>query len=173
MVVRFQKLKIRFALIFALILCAAVLSSSASAQKPKPKENSNPKICTGGVINSKVTFEAKPIYPKGAREARAEGQVIVRVQVGETGKVYEATACAGHKLLQQAAVDAAYQTQIKPTVLSGKAVKVTNMLLLYVFKIEEEKGRLVEIKTQHNKSTTTARGGGLFFVCPRRCAVTD
>ena len=100
MVVCFQKLKICFALIFTLVLWAAVLSSSASAQKPKPKENSNPKNCSGGVINSKVTFEAKPIYPKAAKEARAEGQVIVRVRVDESGKVYEATACSGHKMLR-------------------------------------------------------------------------
>ncbi len=144
---QFQKLKIHFALIFPLVICAIALSSSVLAQKPEAKENSNPKICTGGVVNSKVTFEAKPIYPKAAKEARAEGQIIVMVRVDENGKVYEATACNGHKLLRQAAVDAAHQTQIKPTVLSGKAVKVINMLLLYVFKIEEEKGRLVKIET--------------------------
>ncbi len=145
MVEFFQKLKISFKFIVELVICAAVLSSSASAQKPKPKEKSNPKICTGGVINSKVTFEAKPIYPKAAKEARAEGQIPVMVRVDENGKVYEATACSGHKLLRQAAVDAAYQTQIKPTIISGQAFKVGG-ILLYEFKIKEEKSGLVNTK---------------------------
>lgn len=145
MVVCFQKLKICFALTVALVVCATVLSSSALAQKSKPKENSNPKICTGGVINSKVTFEAKPIYPRAAKEARAEGQIIVMVRVDENGKVYEVTPCSGHKLLRQAAVEAAYQTQIKPTVISGQAYKVGG-ILLYEFKIKEGKSGLVNTK---------------------------
>ena len=65
--------------------------------------------------------------------------------VDENGKVYEATACSGHKLLRQAAVDAAYQTQITPTIISGKAVKVGG-ILLYEFKLEEGKSGLVNTK---------------------------
>ncbi len=132
---------------FALIICAAVLCNSVLAQKRKSKKESAPKICTGGVINSKVIFKVEPLYSEEAKKARAEGEVIVMVRVDEEGNIYEATACAGHKLLQQSAVDAAYQTKIAPTKLSGQAVKVAGVLF-YRFKIEEEKGRLVEIKTR-------------------------
>jgi hypothetical protein len=117
----------------------------------KSKEDSKPKICTGGVINSKVTSEVQPIYPEAAKKAEARGQIIVMVRVDEEGNIYEAIACSGHKLLRQPAVNAALQTKIAPTVLSGKAVKVAG-ILLYVFNLKEEKGRLVESKAQPNKS---------------------
>jgi len=122
---------------------------SILGQKQKPKDDSvsKPKICTGGVINSKVLVESKPIYSKAAKEAGAEGQVVVMVRVDETGKVYEATACAGHKLLRQAAVDAAYQMQIPPTIISNKAVKIGG-ILLFVFKLKNGEGRLVDTKTR-------------------------
>ena len=134
------------ATVSALIFCTAILCNFASAQKPKTKKNSTPKICTGGVINSKVIFKIEPIYTEEAKKARAEGDIFVMVRVDEEGNIYEATACGGNELLRQSAVDAAYQTKIAPTKLSGQAVKVAGVLL-YRFKIGEEKGRLVEIKT--------------------------
>jgi hypothetical protein len=57
MIVSFLKLKIYVVAVFTLFICAATLCNSVMAQKSKSKENSAPKICTGGVINSKVTFD--------------------------------------------------------------------------------------------------------------------
>jgi TonB family protein len=130
---------------FALTLCAAFLCNSALGQEIKTQKYPVPKICTGGIINSKVILEAKPHYTQAAQKARAEGEVIVMVRVDEKGNVYEASACTGHKLLRQSAVNAAYRTKIALTKLSGQAVKFAG-ILLYKFKIEEEKGGLVEIK---------------------------
>ena len=137
MVVCFQKSKAHLAVILKLILSVTVLSCPVSAHEYK--ENYRP--CGGGVINSKVIFEKKPIYPKAARKVQAEGKVNVMVRVDENGQVYEVRACSGHPLLRQSAVDAALQTRIRPTVLAGKAVKVGGVLV-FEFKIEEKEGRL-------------------------------
>ena len=87
---------VRFALIFTLIVWVVILSNSVAAQKTRPKQRSNLKRCSGGVINSKVIFEAKPIYLKVVKEAQVEGQIIVMLRVDESGKVHEATAFSGH-----------------------------------------------------------------------------
>jgi TonB family protein len=98
-------------------------------------------LCEGGILNSKVTFESKPVYPTAARKARAEGSVVVKVRIDEGGNIFEAVACSGHPLLRQAAADAAYQTRLSQTVLSGKSVKVSGVLV-YVFRLNQETGRL-------------------------------
>jgi protein TonB len=56
-----------------------------------------------------------PIYPELARLSGIEGRVIVRVTVGVTGKVEEATVVAGaHELLDEAALAAARQWVFVP-----------------------------------------------------------
>ena len=52
------------------------------------------------------------------------GTVAVEIIVDESGKVISAKAMCGHPLLQQAAVEAAYQARFTPTLLEGKPVKV-------------------------------------------------
>jgi hypothetical protein len=128
-------------------------SVAAQGQKPKSDSASKPKICGGGVINSKVLVDTKAVYSRAAKEARAQGQVIVMVRVNETGMVFEATACTGHKLLRQAAVDAALKMQLPPTVVSNEAVKVGG-ILIFVFKLKNGEGRLVDTKRRQTSQWT-------------------
>lgn len=93
------------------------------------------------MVNSNVIVESEPLYTDKAKRAKAEGNVTVRVRIDEEGRVYEAVACAGHSLLRQSSVDAAYRTRLSRTLLSGKAVKVTGVLV-FVFKLNEDKGQL-------------------------------
>ncbi|HKR02053.1 MAG TPA: TonB family protein [Pyrinomonadaceae bacterium] len=98
---------------------------------PTPAETPAPKPkgpISGGVLNGKAISKPAPPYPPVARAARASGTVIVQVSVDETGKVTSARAVSGHPLLQQAAVQAAYQARFSPTLLSGQPVKVTGVL---------------------------------------------
>jgi TonB family protein len=82
------------------------------------------KIISSGVLNGRAVSLPPPAYPPVAKAARASGTVVVQVTVDESGKVVSARAVAGHPLLQQAAVQAAYQARFTPTLLSGKPVKV-------------------------------------------------
>ena len=74
----------------------------------------------------------KPTYPMIARRAGAEGEVEVKVIIGEDGTVIAAASISGHPLLQAASVSAARDTLFSPTVLNGKAVKVVGVIK-YVF----------------------------------------
>jgi TonB family protein len=82
----------------------------------------------GGLLNNKAISKPAPAYPAIAKAARASGQVFVQVTLDETGRVISAKAVSGHPLLQQAAVEAAYQARFSPTLLSGQPVKVTGNL---------------------------------------------
>jgi TonB family protein len=113
------------------ILCAQQAKSTARSKVP----------CEGGVLNRKVIAESRPTYPEEAKKEKAQGTVVVRVRVDEEGKIYEATPCQGHALLQQSSLVAAKQTMLSPTVLSGRAVKVAGVLV-YIFELSEETGRL-------------------------------
>lgn len=90
---------------------------------------------SGGVLNGKAVSKPQPPYPPAAKAARAQGVVTVQVTVDETGSVTAASAVSGHPLLRAAAVAAAKQAKFSPTVLSGKPVKVSGMLI-YNFVLE-------------------------------------
>jgi TonB family protein len=95
---------------------------------PTPTTNTAHAPVSGGVLNGKATNLPKPSYPAIAKAAKASGTVTVQVTVDESGKVISAKALGGHPLLQQAAIQAAYQAEFSPTMLSGQPVKMTGVL---------------------------------------------
>jgi protein TonB len=97
--------------------------------KPTPTPPPKPRApISGGVLNGKAISKPQPAYPAIAKAARASGTVTVQVTVDESGKVVSARAAGGHPLLQQAAVQAAYQARFSPTLLSGQPVKVNGVI---------------------------------------------
>jgi protein TonB len=75
-------------------------------------------------LNGKAISLPKPTYPTAARSARMIGVVVVEVVIDVNGKVISARAVSGPGLLQQAAVQAAYQAKFSPSLLSDQPVKV-------------------------------------------------
>jgi protein TonB len=90
---------------------------------------------SAGVLDGKAISKPEPVYPTIAKAARAQGSVKVQVLVDENGDVISAQALSGHPLLQQAAVAAALQAKLSPTLLSGQPVKVSGTLT-YNFALE-------------------------------------
>jgi TonB family protein len=90
---------------------------------------------SGGVLNGKAISKPAPPYPELAKAARAAGTVTVQVTVDETGHVVTAQAVSGHPLLREAAVQAARQARLSPTLMRGKPVKVSGVLT-YNFVLE-------------------------------------
>ena len=70
----------------------------------------------------------KPTYPAIARAANAQGEVEVKVIIGEDGTVIAAASISGHPLLQAASVSAARDALFSPTRLNGEAVKVVGVI---------------------------------------------
>jgi TonB family protein len=95
---------------------------------PTPRPRPSGPI-SGGVLNGKAISKPAPPYPAIAKAARASGTVVVQVLVDESGRVTSARAVSGHPLLQQSAVQAAYQARFSPTLLSGQPVKVTGTII--------------------------------------------
>jgi protein TonB len=119
------------------LICVAFLTIQPQANgqgnsaSPKPK-----KVVSGGVLNGKAISKPQPAYPPIAKAAHASGTVTVQVLVDEDGNVISAKAVSGHPLLQQAAVNAAYQAKFSPTLLEGQKVKVSGVLT-YNFVLEK------------------------------------
>ena len=97
-----------------------------------PTKSGDVKTISGGVINGKAVNLPKPIYPAAAKAVRASGAVNVRVTVDENGDIVSAEAVSGHPLLRASATAAAREAKFKPTILSGKPVKV-NGIIVYNF----------------------------------------
>jgi protein TonB len=100
--------------------------SAPARTVPAPKPLLKP--ISGGVLNGSAISLPKPVYPDAAKNVRASGMVTVEVIIDVNGKVVSARATAGHPLLQQAAVQAAYQARFSPTTLSGQPVKVSGSI---------------------------------------------
>lgn len=105
-----------------------VESKSSEEQGAKPIMKPLLKPVSGGVLNGKAINLPKPIYPNAARSARMMGVVVVEVVIDVNGKVISARAVSGPSLLQQAAVQAAYQAKFSPTLLSDQPVKVVGTI---------------------------------------------
>ena len=102
---------------------------------PSPSPSGG-QVISGGVLNGKAVSKPEPPYPAIAKAARASGTVTVQVTVDETGHVVSAEAVSGHPLLRPAAVAAARQARLTPTLLSGEPVKVSGVLT-YNFVLEQ------------------------------------
>lgn len=81
------------------------------------------------VLNGSAISLPKPPYPPSARAVGASGAVRVEVVIDERGNVISATATSGHMLLKQVSVQAARQARFSPTIVSGKATKVSGTIV--------------------------------------------
>ena len=70
----------------------------------------------------------KATFPIEAKEQRQTGTVAVKVLVDETGRVIQACAISGPRLLKAASEQAAYAARFSPTLLDGKPVKVRGII---------------------------------------------
>lgn len=91
---------------------------------------------SGGVLNGRALILPPPVYPPVAKAANAAGTVTVRVLIDENGKIAEAKAIYGPKLLRKAAEDAAREARFAPTQLSGQPVSVTGVIT-YTFVVPQ------------------------------------
>ncbi|HWN10554.1 MAG TPA: energy transducer TonB [Pyrinomonadaceae bacterium] len=89
----------------------------------QPKEAANPDVMNGQALHLE-----NPVYPAGARQARAAGTILVRVTIGEKGNVIAARAVEGHPLLRASAVAAARKSKFSPTRLCGEPVRVLGII---------------------------------------------
>ena len=77
-----------------------------------------------GVSAGLLVRKVNPNYPPLARQARIQGQVILRAVISKDGSIEGLTLVSGHPMLAPAAIDAVKQWKYKPYLLNGEPVEV-------------------------------------------------
>ena len=100
--------------------------SEAVSPPPPPPTPPTPKLVrVGGAIREpRKVFHVAPIYPEFARQARAQGTVIIEAILDATGQVASVKVLHSQPLLDDAAVRAVRQWRYTPTELNGVPVPV-------------------------------------------------
>lgn len=90
-------------------------------------------LLTGGWGKPRLKLKIEPAYPWRARRTRLSGTVLLEVIVNENGDVYSARVVRGHRMLNQAALDAILRWKYAPFLWMGQPVSVLITVTL-VFK---------------------------------------
>jgi len=77
-----------------------------------------------GVSAGLLVRKVSPNYPPLARQARIQGQVVLRAVISKDGSIENLTLVSGHPMLAPAAIDAVRQWKYKPYLLNGEPVEV-------------------------------------------------
>jgi TonB family protein len=102
-------------------LPGSMTSGSPNLAPPPPPPQ--PLLRVGGnLVPAKVLRSTPPIYPNAARQSGIEGDVVVRADIDETGKVTGAQVISGLAVLRQSAVDAVRGWKYQPATLNGQTV---------------------------------------------------
>jgi protein TonB len=78
----------------------------------------------GGITPPRKVVHVDPVYPADAKDARAQGVVILEALIGTDGKVEQTKVLRSIPMLDQAAIDAVRQWEFTPTLLNGVPKKV-------------------------------------------------
>lgn len=81
------------------------------------------------VVNGKAVSLPKPSYPAKARAKNVAGLIPVKVLIDETGRVIEAKTFCGNSDLREASEKAALKSKFSPTLLGGKPIKVSGVII--------------------------------------------
>lgn len=104
------------------ILVIGLPSRYISAQT----QTSRPRMIriSAGILGGMVHHIEPPQYPEDALNSGIQGDVILQVEIDESGKVIFATPVAGNALLTAASVEALSQSSFRPFLLNGEAIRV-------------------------------------------------
>jgi TonB family protein len=101
---------------------SAQAAPGADAQETTPAVQA---VRIGGEIKEpKKVKHVPPLYPDAAKQAGAQGSVILEATIGPEGNVTAVRVVQGIPLLDQAAIDAVKQWVYTPTLLNGRPVPV-------------------------------------------------
>ena len=93
-----------------------------SKNKEKQKDDKR-KVAKGSLIEA-----PQPVYPDEARAQGTQGEVSVKIIIGEDGNVISAKPTTGPAALHDAARNAALKARFKPTLVNGSPARVAGVL---------------------------------------------
>ncbi len=80
------------------------------------------------MMEGNLIHRVQPNYPVLARQARIQGQVVLRAMISREGAIENLQVLRGHPMLAPAAVDAVRQWRYRPYVLNGEPVEVETVV---------------------------------------------
>lgn len=92
------------------------------APPPEPAVHHGPYRVGGRVQAPRLVRQVQPVYPILAKEARAQGAVVIDCIIDERGEVTQMKLVSGSPLLADAAFNAVGQWKYAPTLLNGTPV---------------------------------------------------
>ena len=100
----------------------------AAHDSEKKPPDQPPPAAPGDSTTLEPIKTVKATYPDEAREKQLQGQVMVKIQVSETGDVESVEVLSGDPVLAKAAVEAAKKWKFKPFIRNGKPVGVATKI---------------------------------------------
>jgi protein TonB len=76
------------------------------------------------MMERNLILRVQPDYPTIARQARVQGQVVLRAMISREGTIENLQVLSGHSMLVRAAVNAVQQWRYRPYVLNGEPIEV-------------------------------------------------
>ena len=99
--------------------------SSASSLSVVPKLVVPKRVrISQGVTTGLLIHQVEPDYPKIAKAAHIQGQVVLSAIISKNGDIENITLISGHPMLVPAAIQAVRQWRYHPYLLNGEAVEV-------------------------------------------------
>ena len=83
-----------------------------------------------GISQGMLIHQVHPVYPLMAKQARIQGDVLVRAFINKQGGVDDVTLVSGPSLLVRAALTAVKQWRYRPYLLNGQAVEVETLITI-------------------------------------------
>jgi periplasmic protein TonB len=77
-----------------------------------------------GVTSGLLLRKLDPVYPTIAREARIQGNVVLKAIIDKEGSIQDLQLVTGHPMLVPAAIQAVKQWRYRPYLLNGQLVEV-------------------------------------------------
>lgn len=77
-----------------------------------------------GVSEGLLLYQPSPEYPRIARAARIQGQVLLKAMISRDGRIENLQAISGHPMLIPPAIRAVQQWRYRPYLLNGEPVEV-------------------------------------------------
>ena len=77
-----------------------------------------------GVTSGLLLRKLDPVYPTIAREARIQGNVVLKAIIDKEGSIQDLQLVTGHPMLVPAAIQAVKQWRYRPYLLNGQPVEV-------------------------------------------------
>lgn len=110
-------------------------ASSTNVVPKKPEPTLRVRV-SQGVSIGRLLNKVEPVYPRLARDARVQGQVLLTAIISKDGAIQDLRILSGHPLLVPAALGAVRQWRYKPYLLNGEPVEVETQVTVNFTLIE-------------------------------------